>query len=136
MLFRSRANARYHKRDLGGYADYRRAFAIGPERAAREVVRILAEDIRRDQAAVFTNCARHLKINPTDITAFARRGLTLLLLRRDEEARQDFQQILLLKPDIKDHLDLVINAAKERRAAPPKEPARVLSGEEGRSYYL
>src|SRR5262249_53017811 len=73
----SRGNAYYHKRSRRGLADYLTAFALDPDGAAREMVRTLAEGVRRGAEDVLANCDQHLRINDGDILAHARRGLTL-----------------------------------------------------------
>jgi tetratricopeptide (TPR) repeat protein len=100
VAYISRANARFHRRDPESFRDYLRAFAIHPESASREIVRILASDLQRDPEAVLKNCQKHLRINPSDVIAMARRGLTLFLKGRAQEAEADFSAIASLCPDI------------------------------------
>jgi tetratricopeptide (TPR) repeat protein len=119
IAYLSRANARYHKRDLMGYVDYRMAFKLNAEGSARELVRLVAEDVARDPEAVLTNCRKHLRISPNDLTAYSRRGLTLLFLGREAEAEADFVQAYALVPDAKAHLDPIIKAAREYLARKP-----------------
>jgi tetratricopeptide (TPR) repeat protein len=88
-LYLSRANARYHLRDPGCIADFRTAFRLDPQGAAHGLLRILLLDAQRDAQGVLDNCSKHLRINTNDISARARRGLTLLLLGRDAEAAPD-----------------------------------------------
>jgi tetratricopeptide (TPR) repeat protein len=114
-----RGNARYHKRDLAGLADYWMAFLLAPQLVATKIIRKLASDLRSDPVAVLTNCDRHLRISPDDCVAFARRGLTLLLLGRDRDAEQDFDQFLLRSPDWKTYLELLIREAKQHRGDLP-----------------
>ncbi len=47
------------------------------------------------------------------------RGLALLLLGKDVEARKDFDQCLSLKPDLSSELEARIQLAKELREAKP-----------------
>jgi tetratricopeptide (TPR) repeat protein len=96
----SRGNARYHRRDPVALADYRTAFRLDAEAAAREAVRMLADEARRDAEGVLTNCRKHLRISASDAVAHARRGLTLLLLGRDAEAENDLEQARTLQPEI------------------------------------
>ncbi len=117
VAYISRANARYHKRLVGGFEDYRRAIAIEPPAAAREIVRLIAEHIEHGSKAVITNCEKHLQLDPNDLTAYARRGLTLLLLARDEDARRDFEAVVHLCPDCDRDLGLIIQAAHQYREA-------------------
>jgi tetratricopeptide (TPR) repeat protein len=88
----SRANARYHLRDPLARADYRRAFRTSATAAAAECARFLTADARRRAGAVLDNCDKHVRINPDDALAYARRGLTLVLLGREDEARADFER--------------------------------------------
>jgi tetratricopeptide (TPR) repeat protein len=118
VAYLSRGNARYHQRDLMGYVDYRMAFRLNAEESARELVRILAEDMQRGPEAVLENCRKHLRISPNDLTAYARRGLTLLLLGRDADAEADFAQAQALTSDARAHIDLIVQAAREHLARP------------------
>ena len=111
----SRGNARYHLRDLAGFADYRMAFTIDPQLAVGEVVRHLVADLRRDPVAVLSNCRKHLRINPDDLTAYARRCLTLLLLGRAEEAEPDLDQIRRRSPEVLPCLVLLVDGVKQHR---------------------
>jgi hypothetical protein len=60
------------------------------------------------------NCRKHLRINPADLTAYVRRGLSLLLLGKDDEAAQDFEAVLSHCPDCKDDLQKTIQTARDR----------------------
>src|SRR5262249_20694028 len=95
----SRANARYHRRDARGVLDYRMACRLDTELTAREIVRMVTEDLVRDAEAVLENCTKHLRINSRDVIASCRRGLTLLLLGREAEAAADLTRALELAPD-------------------------------------
>ena len=117
MAYLSRGHARYHLRDLGGLADYRAAFQIDPVAAAADVVRLVVEDLA-DVDAVLKNCRQHLRLCPDDIVAYARRGLTLLLLGRETEAARDFADMLRRAPDWTDHLERMMRAAREHGAGP------------------
>ena len=90
--------------------------------AAREVIRILAEDMKAEPLAVLTNCNNHLKANPRLVTAYIRRGLTLLLLGRDDEAEQDLSRIYELVPAEKPRIGLLIEEARRRRRGESSEP--------------
>ena len=119
----SRGNARYHKRDPGAILDYRKAFTLDPWLAAQTVVRILADDLERDAAHVFANCASHLRDNPDDASAYCRRGLSHLLLGRDAEAEADFQEFLARpSPTAQHNLTLLIQAARQRCASLAHKP--------------
>jgi tetratricopeptide (TPR) repeat protein len=112
MAYVSRGNVRYHLRDLQGTSDYWTAFQLNPEDTAAEIIRILTTDIRQDVEEVLENCRKHVRICPDDVVAYARRGLTLLLLGRDAEAARDFTQILQRKPEWKAYLDLLMATAR------------------------
>jgi tetratricopeptide (TPR) repeat protein len=99
-LYISRGNARYHQRDPRGLLDFRMAFRLDPDGAARELLRNLNNDVRRDAAAVLDNCDKHLRISDRDVLAYARRGLTLLLLGRTAEATPDLARAAALVPDM------------------------------------
>ncbi len=113
----SRGHARYHRRDPHGLDDYRMAFRLDARLAATEIVRVLLQDICRDSRAVLENCRKHIRINPEDLVAYARRGLTSLLEGRVVEAEQDFQQVLRLGPEWAGPLRLLINEASRRHAS-------------------
>lgn len=116
IVYIARANARYHKRDQAGFVDYLRAFGIDREGTARELVRILVLDLGRDSELVLTNCGKHLKLDPGDVTARCRRALTLVLLGREREAELDLEQILVRSPELKDVLGLLVQRAKDRQS--------------------
>jgi len=99
-LYISRGNARYHKRDPRGVFDFRMAFRLDPDGAAREVLRLLKGDIRCGAQAVLDNCDKHLRIHNRDVLAYARRGLTLLLLGRTAEAAADLARFAEAVPDM------------------------------------
>ncbi len=114
-LYVSRGNAHYHKRDLRGLLDFRMAFRLDAEGAARDLVRILAADVRLHAAAVLENCTKHLRLNDRDVLAYARRGLTLLLLGRDEEAAPDLARVHAMAPDMRPHLRRTIELIQDGR---------------------
>jgi hypothetical protein len=93
------------------------AFRLDARLAAAEIVRVLLQDLGRDAEAVLENCRKHIRINPGDLVAYARRGLTLLLLGREIEAEQDFQQVLRRGPEWGGPLRLLIAEATHRRAS-------------------
>jgi hypothetical protein len=87
-------------------------------------VRILASDLKRDPEAVLRNCRKHLRINPSDVIAMARRGLTLLLYGRAQEAEADFSAIASLCPDIEMPMRLSIaEIVRQRDQAVSKDKA-------------
>jgi tetratricopeptide (TPR) repeat protein len=104
----SRANAHYHLRDGRGVDDYRTAFRLNARAAAHEAARLLIDDVRRRPEEVLDNCDRHLRIDPDDALAHARRGLTLLTLGRDDEAAPAFARCRDLAPDQDGDLGLVV----------------------------
>jgi tetratricopeptide (TPR) repeat protein len=116
VAYVSRANVRYHLRDLAGYVDYRHAFALNPQGTVREILTTVADDLARDAKAVLTNCRKHLRINPNDVAALCRRGLTLLLLHRDADAERDFDEIRASLPQDHVFLQFLITAAQLRRS--------------------
>jgi tetratricopeptide (TPR) repeat protein len=107
----SRANARYHKRDVRALQDFRLAIRLDAEGAAREVLRIVTADARRDAELVLENCTKHLRISARDVLANARRGLTLLLLGRQAEARPDLERVSDLLPDLRPHWRRLVELA-------------------------
>lgn len=109
----SRGHARYHLRDPRGLIDYRVAFRLDPDRAAREVVRVLTI---LDAQDVLTNCNKHLRLNGRDAIAYARRGLTWMLMGREAEAEADFARFHELAPDMGACLARVIDQMRVRFA--------------------
>ena len=86
--------------------------------AGREVARMLAQDARRDVEDVLENCRKHLRINPRDALALVRRGLTLLLLGRGDEAAPDLEASARLYPDNGAILEQAIAHVRAQAAAP------------------
>ncbi|HWE37328.1 MAG TPA: tetratricopeptide repeat protein [Isosphaeraceae bacterium] len=115
VAYISRGNARFHRRDAAAGLDYWVAFAIDAPFTAGEIVRLIAVDLRRDPEAVLTNCRKHLRINPADSVAYARRALCLLLQGKDEEAKADLDEVLRLCPEWKPHVDRLVVAARRLR---------------------
>jgi hypothetical protein len=66
---------------------------------------------------VLRNCDKHLRLNDRDAIAYARRGLTLLLLGREVEAEADFVRSRELVPDMAACLSLVIDRLRVRLSA-------------------
>jgi tetratricopeptide (TPR) repeat protein len=116
-LYISRGNARYHKRDPRGVFDFRRAFRLDPDGAARELLRILKGDVRRGAEAVLDNCDKHLRIHDRDVLAYARRGLTLLLLGRTAEAAPDLARFAEAVPDMQGWLRKLVALASGAETA-------------------
>ncbi len=114
-VYVSRGHARYHRRDPLGTQDYRMAFRLDPRLAASEIVRVLVQDLGRDPEAVLTNCRKHIRINPDDLVAYARRGLTRLLRGEDAEAQADFREVLRRGPEWSEVIRLLADEANRRR---------------------
>ncbi len=108
----SRGNARYHRRDPGALIDFRMAFRLDAEGAARELLRILARDARGNADSVLENCTKHLRLSDGDVLAAARRGLTLLLQGREAEAEPDLARCTAAASDLRPHLQRVIELAR------------------------
>jgi tetratricopeptide (TPR) repeat protein len=118
----SRGNARYHRREPQAVVDYHMAFRLDPDGTARELLRILTADVRRDAAAVLDNCTQHLRLSDRDVLAYARRGLTLLLLGREAEAAADCAQVHRLAPELRAPFEGLIERAHRRRRSPLSAP--------------
>ncbi len=111
-----RGNTRYHTGDWHGLCeDYERAFALQPERAAALVVRALFAEPEFDPDEALGGCDEHLRQDGGDATSYARRGLILLWLQRDEEAETNFARSRALCPPAAPYLNLLIDEAKKRR---------------------
>jgi hypothetical protein len=123
-VYVSRGNARFHLRDPRALADYVTAFRLDAHATAREGLRFLADDARRRPAEVLDNCDRHIRINDQDALAYFRRGITLLLLGRTDEADSDLARCRELLPGGGElftgpwrYFQLVIDLAKVSRNA-------------------
>jgi tetratricopeptide (TPR) repeat protein len=113
-----RGNAHYHLGTLAEtYADYRRAFRIDPDLAASQIVRLLLREISSGAAAALAACAEHLRRHPDDFLTCGRRGVLLLLLGRDDEARADLDTFRARSPQDAGWLQLVIGGVLRRRQA-------------------
>jgi hypothetical protein len=115
MAYISRGNARYHLRDRNAQADYRTALEINAPAAAAEIIRILVADLQEGAEGALENCRKHVRICP-DVVAYGRRGLTLLLQRKEAEAALDFELFLRKDPTWKADLELLIETARRHRA--------------------
>jgi len=112
----TRGNVRYHLHDQSAADDYQTSFEINPAGYVRNMVRLIADQLRREADSVFANCAEHLRANPQDTTSYARRGMALLLLGKDDEAQEDFDRVVLLRPSSRERLTQLITEAKRVRA--------------------
>jgi tetratricopeptide (TPR) repeat protein len=119
VAYISRGNARFHKRDPGCQDDYKAAFLVDARRAAAEIIRLIAEGARNDPAGVLSDCAKHLRIDPGDVVALARRGLTRLLQGRKADAGGDFQGVLRRDPGWALHLQLLVDEVNRTRGTTP-----------------
>jgi hypothetical protein len=112
----SRGNARYQRGDSECEADYRAAFLLDPGLAASETVRRLEDDIRDNISQVLRRCRNHLRINPGDVVARIRLGLTLLMLYQEVAAFDELRRVFLHGPVWRSSLRLLVKEAKSRRA--------------------
>jgi tetratricopeptide (TPR) repeat protein len=111
-----RGNANYHMGTLREtYTDYRRAFQLDPHLAASYIVKIVLREVRASPAAALAACDEHLRQHPDDFLTYGRRGVVLLLLGRDAEARADLDACRSRSPQDAALLQLVIEAALRRR---------------------
>jgi tetratricopeptide (TPR) repeat protein len=132
VAYITRGNARHHVGDPAAHRDYGMAFRLAPGEVARELVRKMADDFRRGPAAVLADCARHLRANPSDAVARARRGVTRLLQGRDADAQMEFGLILRLHPEWAEYLRRLIEEARRcrggvapRAETPSPRPSRL-----------
>ncbi|MBV9123667.1 MAG: tetratricopeptide repeat protein [Planctomycetes bacterium] len=116
LAYISRGHARYHRRDRRAGVDYLLAFRLCPEATAREIERFLFEQAQREAAQVLANCEQHLRINPRDALAHARRGLTLVLLGREAEAPANLSCFRSLAGELQELLTRVLELARSRLA--------------------
>ena len=112
LYYISRGNARYHLRDLRGVVDYRMASAFLAEGAVQELVRIVAEDVKERAADVLDNCTKHIRISPKDALAYARRGMTLVVLGREAETAADLARFQEMVPDAGNYLPRLVGLAR------------------------
>jgi tetratricopeptide (TPR) repeat protein len=116
LAYLSRGSTRYHRREFRlGLADYYEAFRLDPEGSTRELVRLVADMAHRDPDGVLANCDQHLRIHSQDPIAHARRGLTLLVLGRETEARPHWEHFRALAPHTMPYLERVIETLKRQR---------------------
>jgi tetratricopeptide (TPR) repeat protein len=115
----------YHKRGgvrvlqndfTGAIADYDAALALEPDNAVFYLSRGNARYHRRDPEGVLDNCRKHLRINDRDAFAHARRGLTLVLLGREEEAAPHLARFQEMVAGSAAYLERVLEEARAARA--------------------
>lgn len=125
----NRGDARYHNGDANGLLDdYARAFRLAPAVAARQIVERLAKDAETNFRLLQANCDKHLKADPQDAIAHARRGLVALLIGQDADAQRDFDTFYRLHPhNPLGLLKTLIAAARRRRV----EYGSVIPGDSG-----
>jgi tetratricopeptide (TPR) repeat protein len=110
----SRGNARYHRRDPRGLADYLTAFSLNPDGAARALLRVLLDGLRRGADEVLANCDQHLRLDERDLLGHARKGLTLALLGRADEAGPHLARLRAAAPAVTPHLERVLALVRRR----------------------
>jgi tetratricopeptide (TPR) repeat protein len=111
-----RGNAHYHLGTLAETcADYRRAFRLDPDLAAGQIVRLLLREIGSGAASALAACDEHLRRHPDDFLTCGRRGVLLLLLGRDDEARADLDAFRVRSPQDAGWLQRVIDGVLRRR---------------------
>jgi hypothetical protein len=111
----ARGNARYQIGDPECEADYRAAFFLDAPLTASKFVRRLNDEVRANVTHVLLTCRGRLRINPRDVIARTRLGLTLFLLCQDEEAFRELHQVFVQSPVWRPFLRLLVNQAKQRR---------------------
>jgi hypothetical protein len=113
FAFISRANARYHNRDAKALWDYWHVLKVEPAFGAREIIDMLADDLRNDERSVLVHSDRHVRMNNADPAAFGRRGLSRLLLGiSDGSAEGDLERLVELVPDFAPCLQLLVERVR------------------------
>lgn len=86
-LHLQRGDASYHSGNPDGLlADYCQAFQHDADLGPRLVVERIARDIQANFRMVLADCFKHLRSNPADYIAHARRTVVYLLIGQDDEA--------------------------------------------------
>jgi hypothetical protein len=116
LAYISRGDARYREGDRECEADYRTAFSLDAPLAALEIIRRLKGDIRDDLAYLLLHCRERLRIDPNDVVARARLGLTLLMLHQDDDGLCELQQVFARSAGWRPSLRSLVNEARRRRA--------------------
>ena len=114
----SRAQCKYHLRDRTAADDFRTAFRLDPELAARDVARMIAFDARSRPEATLKNCRQHIRLNPNDAVAHLRLGFTLRVLGHTADATAAFEVGLALAGDLADLVPQVLDRLPDAVARP------------------
>ena len=108
-----RGSARHHNCEPLVFVYYLRAFQLNESLAAREIIELVRLDLRRNPENAFQVCNKHLARLPDDPVALLRRGLSLLLLNRTEEAMGDLGRAAGLSPEIRSGRERLERAVNE-----------------------
>jgi tetratricopeptide (TPR) repeat protein len=123
-----RGNAYYHLGSLEEtYADYRRALDLDAGLAVSHIVRIVRRQVGNGPEAALAACGDFLRRHPEDFLAYGHRGVVLLLLGRDAEARADLSEFQRRSPQdvgwLRRVTDFVARQRPRPEAAPPSREA-------------
>jgi tetratricopeptide (TPR) repeat protein len=117
-VYLQRGHAHYHKgRVEAALADYRQAFQLEPRLTAKHLCRRFVREVSRDPSTELASCQEHLERHPDDFLSSARRGLALLLLGRDAEAKADLSRFHKHCPHDVEYLQVVVERVWQRRLA-------------------
>ncbi len=122
VAYVSKACACYHRRDPRGVAIGVTALSLNPDASAKELARIMTEGLREGAEDVLANADQHLRINPRDSLAHLRRGLTLVLLGREDEAAINLGFFLKLAPGFAPFWDRIMRHVRGGEAPEPSRP--------------
>lgn len=113
-----RGLARYHALEAREkiHADIRRAFELDPALSSSHIAKSIVASVGQDPSAALSECEERLDRDPEDEMALAWKGLILLALGKDAEARfwLDLFGTRSDPPDIT-HLQRVMNDVEHRR---------------------
>jgi hypothetical protein len=112
----SRARTRYQEGDQACEGDYRAAFLFDARLTASQFIQELNREITNNTDNLVQNCMDRLIVDPGDVVALARLGLTLLLLYDDDEAFPYLKRAFVQNPLWRPLLRLLVKKAKLRRA--------------------
>lgn len=111
-----RGDASYHDGNAAGLlTNYKQAFQYNPDLAARLIVERLADDVQVNFRLVLANCDKHLRENPDDFIAYARRALVWILIGQDDDAGRDIEQFHQKRRNPIGLLPPLLEQAKEYR---------------------